>query len=221
MTDFISVLTLERLLPVITAVRPAAAAAVADALEEAGLPLAEVTLRTPDALDSLREMSGRPRFMVGAGTVLRPHQVEDSVGAGARFVVSPGFSAAVADECRATGVPYIPGVATATDVQRALEHDLTVLKFFPAETLGGPAAVEALSHPFPQVRFMASGGVDLSHLAAYLRTRQVLAVGGGWLVSPGLPTGADLAGVVRAVTEARAVVRSIGEEQIVEGAPRR
>ena len=210
MNDFLTMLTSMRLLPVVTAVRPAAAAAVAEALEQAGLPLAEVTLRTPDALDSLREMAGRSGVVVGAGTVLRPDQVDDSVAAGARFIVSPGFSAAVADACRDAAVPYVPGVATANDIQRALEHDLTLLKFFPAEAMGGPAMIEALSYPFPQVRFMASGDVGPANLADYLTTRQVAAVGGGWLVSPGLPDGQDLAGVLAAVAEAQAVVREIG-----------
>jgi len=175
-----------RLVPVIVIETPAAARPLADALVAGGLRCAEVTLRTDAAEAALRAMAGDPRLLVGAGTVVRPDQVDRAVAAGAAFIVSPGFSEAVVRRCGALGVPVFPGVATATELMAARDAGLTVVKFFPAEPLGGVATLRALAAPFPDVRFIPTGGITAAHLPAYLAHPAVLAVGGSWMVAPKL-----------------------------------
>ncbi|MEU8611325.1 keto-deoxy-phosphogluconate aldolase, partial [Actinoplanes sp. NPDC048791] len=129
------------LVPVVVLDDPAAARPLGQALVDGGLPVAEVTLRTPEALKGIQELAGHGGLLVGAGTVLTPQQVDLAVEAGARSVVSPGLSRAVVERCQALGVPVLPGAVTATEVQAAIELGLEAVKFFPAATSGGPAAV--------------------------------------------------------------------------------
>jgi 2-dehydro-3-deoxyphosphogluconate aldolase/(4S)-4-hydroxy-2-oxoglutarate aldolase len=175
-----------RLVPVLVLEHARSAGPLADALVAGGLGCAEVTFRTPAAESALAALAADPRLLVGAGTVVRPEQVDRAVAAGARFIVSPGFSAAVVRRCRQAGVPVIPGVATASEVQAAGEEGLDVLKFFPAEPLGGLAMLRALAAPFPGVRFVPTGGIGAAQLPGYLAEPRVLAVGGSWLVAPEL-----------------------------------
>lgn len=175
-----------RLVPVIVIETPAAAEPLAAALVAGGLRCAEVTFRTDAAEAALRTMAADPRLLVGAGTVVHPDQVDRAVAAGARFIVSPGFSEAVVRRCRDLGVPVFPGVATASELMSALDAGLTVVKFFPAEPLGGVAMLKALAAPFPDVRFIPTGGITAAHLATYLAHPAVLAVGGSWMVAPKL-----------------------------------
>src|SRR4051812_11853196 len=148
--------------PVVVIENASAAARLGSALSAGGLPCAEVTLRTDSALESLRVLAEDPALLVGAGTVIRPQQVQSALEAGARFIVSPGFSAAVVAECIGVGVPVLPGVATATEIQAALEAGLDVVKFFPAEAAGGVGALKALAAPFRSVRFVPTGGINLA-----------------------------------------------------------
>ena len=141
-------------------------------------------------------------MLVGAGTVVRPEQVDAAVEAGARFVVTPGFSARVVGRCRELGVPVIPGVATATDVIAALDHGLKLLKFFPAEAAGGIAALKALAGPFPGVRWIPTGGISATNAASYLALPSVAAVGGSWMVAPDLIAQRDFGAVTRLAREA-------------------
>ncbi|MEU4876517.1 bifunctional 4-hydroxy-2-oxoglutarate aldolase/2-dehydro-3-deoxy-phosphogluconate aldolase [Streptomyces sp. NPDC021608] len=173
-----------RLLPVLTVPSPASAGPLADALAAGGATCAEVTLRTPGAEQALREMAAHGGLAVGAGTVLTAEQAERAVAAGARFVVSPGFDEEVVATCRDLGVPVVPGVATATELMRALKAGLTAVKLFPAEPLGGPRTLRALAAPFAGVRFVPTGGIDASRMAAYLAEPAVLAVGGSWMATP-------------------------------------
>jgi 2-dehydro-3-deoxyphosphogluconate aldolase/(4S)-4-hydroxy-2-oxoglutarate aldolase len=173
-------------LPVVVIDEPSQAGRLGSALRAGGLPCAEITLRTDSALQSLRVLAEDPDLIVGAGTVLRPAQVGAALEAGARFMVSPGFSPSVLAECRRSGVPLIPGVATATEIQTALDAGLEVLKFFPAEASGGLVALKALAAPFQAVRFVPTGGITASMLAGYLALPAVHAVGGSWLVSADL-----------------------------------
>lgn len=175
-----------RILPVVVLEDAAAAGALAGALVDGGLRSVEVTFRTDAAADAIRAMSERPDLLVGAGTVLTPDQVDRAVAAGARFVVSPGFGPAVVRRCQDLGVPVFPGVASATEIQLALDAGLRTVKFFPAEQLGGLAMIKALAAPFRAVRFIPTGGVNTENLPGYLAHPAVLAVGGTWMVAPAL-----------------------------------
>ena len=147
-----------------------------------------VTLVPPlaDALNAVRSFAERTNLLAGAGSVRTAQQVDQAVDAGAGFIVSPGFSDGVVHRCRDLDVPVLPGVATATEVMRAFDADLDVVKVFPASGLGGPAGVRTLAAPFPGMRFVPTGGIGPSELAEYLRIPAVLAVGGSWMVSPEL-----------------------------------
>ena len=184
--SMIDLLGAGRLVPVVVLESLAPVTPLADALVRGGLPCAEVTLRTPAALPALRAFAERSEMIVGAGSVRTAEQVDQAIEAGARFVVSPGISDGVLDRCRALGVPAVPGVATATEIMRALDAGVEVVKLFPAGLLGGPAGVRTLAAPFPTLRFVPTGGIGQSELADYLREPAVLAVGGSWMVAPHL-----------------------------------
>ncbi|MDG4785231.1 bifunctional 4-hydroxy-2-oxoglutarate aldolase/2-dehydro-3-deoxy-phosphogluconate aldolase [Micromonospora sp. WMMD1102] len=175
-----------RILPVVVLEDASSAPALAAALTEGGLRAIEVTFRTAAAAEAIRLMAQRPDLLVGAGTVLTPAQVDQAAEAGARFVVSPGFSPAVVRHCQERGLPVFPGAATATEIQLALDAGLDTVKFFPAEQLGGVGMVKALAAPFRSVRFIPTGGVHTGNLADYLALPAVLAVGGTWMVAPQL-----------------------------------
>ena len=174
-----------RLIPVITLDEPRHGPPLLDALVAGGLPCAEVTFRTPAALDGLRAMAAAAggSALVGAGSVLRAEQVAPAVDAGARFIVTPGLSPAVLRECADRGVPVLPGVATATEICAALDAGITAVKLFPAEPLGGVGLIEALRGPFPDVRFVPTGGIGAGQLPGYLACPAVAAVGGSWMAS--------------------------------------
>jgi 2-dehydro-3-deoxyphosphogluconate aldolase/(4S)-4-hydroxy-2-oxoglutarate aldolase len=169
-----------RLLPVLTVAGAGTGNRLGEALLAGGLPVAEVTLRVDGALDALRAMSSLD-LTVGAGTVVTPDQVDRAVDAGAAFVVSPGLHPAVLERCVERGVPAMPGVATASDLMQAVGLGVDTVKLFPADLVGGPAAVKAFAGPFPAVRFVPTGGVGPAVLSSYLSLPAVLAVGGSWL----------------------------------------
>jgi len=160
-------------------------AALAETLVAAGLPVIEVTLRTPEALDAIRAMAEVEGAIVGAGTVLDPDQLGEAIDAGAKFIVSPGLTERLARAVIESGIAYLPGVATAGDLMRGLELGLTDFKFFPAEAAGGLAALGALAAPFPQARFCPTGGIRADTAASWLAHPSVLCVGGSWLAPPG------------------------------------
>ncbi len=171
-----------RLVPAVVIDDAEQAGPLAQALVDGGLPIAEVTFRTDAAAESIARMTSRGDLLVGAGTILTAGQVDLAVDAGAEFIVSPGLSPAVVDRCRARGVLALPGVATATEIQAALELGLTTLKFFPARASGGIEMINALSAPFREVRFVPTGGIDAQDCGQYLSLPSVLAVGGSWMV---------------------------------------
>lgn len=180
------------------------------ALTDAGLPCAEITLRTAAAIEAIELMrAAQPELLVGAGTVLSVEQADRAIDAGAQFIVMPGFGAEVVARCIARGVPVYPGVVTPTEVMRALDAGVTDLKFFPAGTSGGLAHLKALAGPFPSVRFIPTGGIGLADLAAYLASPSVLAVGGSWMVRAELLDAADWTTVTRLAGEAAAAVGAI------------
>lgn len=198
--DTLETLCAHGVIPVVPALATDDAPRLASALKDGGLPVLEITLRSENALELLRSLAGEPDLLVGAGTVIRPEQVDQALAAGARFVVTPGVSSAVLVRCAELGVPVIPGVATATEVIAALDHGVQVLKLFPAEASGGIAMLKALAAPFPEVRFVPTGGVSAENLESYLRLPAVKAVGGSWMVAPALQ--GDFAAVARLSAEA-------------------
>jgi 2-dehydro-3-deoxyphosphogluconate aldolase/(4S)-4-hydroxy-2-oxoglutarate aldolase len=177
------VITRLRVLPVVVLEDAHVAGDLAAALVAGGLPIAEVTFRTAAAEAGIRAMSADPGMLVGAGTVLRPEQVDQAAEAGARFVVSPGFSAGVVARARRLGLPVFPGVGTATEIMAAIDAGIETVKLFPAESSGGVAALRALSAPFPGLAFIPTGGITRASMASYLGNPAVVAVGGSWMVA--------------------------------------
>jgi 2-dehydro-3-deoxyphosphogluconate aldolase / (4S)-4-hydroxy-2-oxoglutarate aldolase len=208
-SDILELHATHRLLPVVVVDRVDRALRLAETLSGCGLPSAEVTLRTPEALSVISAMAELPGFVVGAGTVVRPEQVGQALAAGARYLVSPGYSAAVDRECRQLDVLYVPGVATATELQTALDAGRDVVKLFPAAVVGGPAVIAALSGPFPSARFVPTGGIGPADLADYLRLPSVLAVGGTWLAPAAVVESGDFARVDRDTRAATAMVEQL------------
>ena len=206
MTEVVDFHAAHRHEPVVVIDRADRALPLAEALSSSGLPSAEVTLRTPAALSAIAAMAAHPGFVVGAGTVTRADQVAQAVSAGACYIVSPGYSAAVDRECRMQDVLLIPGVATATEVQTAVDSGRDVVKFFPAAAAGGAAMVAALSAPFPSVRFVPTGGIGAADLGQYLRLPSVLAVGGTWLAPRDLVDAGDVAAIARETRAAMSLV---------------
>ena len=171
-----------RLVPVIVIDDPANAVPLAQALTDGGLPCAEVTFRTPRAAEALARISAEcPNLLAGAGTVLSPDQAARARQAGAQFIVAPGFSPAVVDYCREHDIPVFPGVCTPTEIEAALAKGLDVLKFFPAEPMGGVPFLKVVSAPYVGVRFIPTGGVSPANLASYLALKSVVACGGSWM----------------------------------------
>lgn len=171
------------LIPVVVLRDATHAPVVGGALLAGGIRVAEVTFRTAAAADAIRRMTAaEPSLLVGAGTVLTPAQVDQAVDAGARFIVSPGLDAAVVRRAQHHGLAVYPGAVTPSEIMAALDLGLTTLKFFPAQAYGGPAALTALGAPFPQVRFIPTGGVGAANLGEYLCLPNVAAVGGSWMV---------------------------------------
>lgn len=174
-----------KIVPVIVIDDPADAVPLAQALVRGGLPCAEVTFRTGAAAESIRRIAGEvPDLLVGAGTVLTPMQVEQARDAGAAFIVAPGFNPATADACAARALPFFPGVCTPTEIEAALQHELRVLKFFPAAPMGGVAYLKAIAAPYGMIEFIPTGGINAASIGEYLGFKRVVACGGSWM-APG------------------------------------
>ncbi|GJE58231.1 bifunctional 4-hydroxy-2-oxoglutarate aldolase/2-dehydro-3-deoxy-phosphogluconate aldolase [Methylobacterium trifolii] len=203
MTSIDALMRSVAVIPVLVIEDAAHAEPIARALVEGGLTALEVTLRTPAALDVIREMSRVEGAVVGAGTVLNPRDLDAALGAGAKFIVSPGLTAPLTEAAQANGVPYLPGVANAADIMRGLDHGLDRFKFFPAEAAGGLKAIKALAAPFGQVRLCPTGGITEATAPDWLAQDCVLCVGGSWVVKPGTP---DVA-AIRKAAEAASLLR--------------
>jgi 2-dehydro-3-deoxyphosphogluconate aldolase/(4S)-4-hydroxy-2-oxoglutarate aldolase len=207
--DFASVLHGIRVVPVVVIQRAADAEPLAQALVAGGLPCAEVTFRTAAAAEAIAAMAAVDGMLVGAGTVTRAELVGQAVEAGARFIVSPGFSARVVAASRDAGVPGVTGAATATEIQMALDEGLDTVKLFPAEAVGGLATLRALSAPFPGVRFVPTGGITQDNAAGYLANPAVAAIGGSWMVTPQLIASGEFAEVTRRAAAAVGLTRQV------------
>lgn len=185
MKDVLTHISDSGIVPVIAIDDAENAEPLAGALMDGGLPCAEVTFRTAAAAESIKRIADRyPEMLVGAGTVLTVDQVKTAVDNGARFIVSPGLNPKTVEYCLANGVPVFPGVATPSDVERALELGLSVVKFFPAEANGGLNYLKAMAGPYRQMRFIPTGGIDETNLLSYLRYAPIVACGGSWMVKP-------------------------------------
>ncbi|MEU5953614.1 bifunctional 4-hydroxy-2-oxoglutarate aldolase/2-dehydro-3-deoxy-phosphogluconate aldolase [Streptomyces sp. NPDC047525] len=178
-----SVLDLAPVVPVVVVEDVADAVPLARALVAGGLPAIEVTLRTPAALDAIRAIAAEvPDAVVGAGTVISATNVADSVDAGARFLVSPGWTDTLLAAMKASGVPFLPGVSTTSEVVALIERGVHEMKFFPAEAAGGTAYLKSLGGPLPQARFCPTGGIGLASAPSYLALKNVGCVGGSWML---------------------------------------
>ena len=198
-----AVMMLSPVIPVLVIDDAAYARPIAEALVAGGLRALEVTLRTPAALDAIREMKQVPGAIVGAGTVTNPAEFEAAQAAGAEFIVSPGLTERLARVVIANQVPFLPGIATAGDIMRGLDLGLTEFKFFPAEASGGLPALKALAAPFGAVKFCPTGGITAETAPEWLAHPAVLCVGGSWVV----PKGADMAQVRELAAQAATLRR--------------
>jgi 2-dehydro-3-deoxyphosphogluconate aldolase / (4S)-4-hydroxy-2-oxoglutarate aldolase len=205
------------LIPVITIERVEHAVPLACTLMDAGLGCAEITFRTAAAAEAISTIAREvPEMLIGAGTVLTVQQAEQAVRAGARYIVSPGFDAAVVDWCLAHDIPVLPGVVTPTEINMALAKGLTVLKFFPSEEVGGMRMLKALYGPYPHIRFVPTGGINAAKLAEYLTLPNVLACGGSWMATAMMIAEGQFSEIARVAAEARSLVvqaRGAGEER--------
>ena len=173
------------IIPVIKIEKAQDAVPVCRALADGGLPVAEITFRTQAAAEAIQLVKQQlPDMLLGAGTVLTAAQADEAIKAGAAFIVSPGFNNKVVRHCLDKGMPVLPGCASPTEMEMALDLGLEADKFFPAEALGGTAMINALLGPYPQLRFVPTGGVNAQNLLDYLSIPQVLACGGSWMVPP-------------------------------------
>ncbi len=198
------------LVPVVKIDRVESAVPLARALLTGGLPCAEITFRTSAAEEAIRCITAEvPEMVVGAGTVVNVGQAERAVRAGARFVVSPGFGGAIVDWCQANGVAIFPGVTTPTEIMMALDKGIGIVKFFPAEAYGGIATIKSLAAPFPQIKFMPTGGINAKNMADYLKLSAIFAVGGSWMVEGKLIAEGRFEEITRLTTEAVSIVRQV------------
>ncbi|MFZ5961363.1 bifunctional 4-hydroxy-2-oxoglutarate aldolase/2-dehydro-3-deoxy-phosphogluconate aldolase [Thalassococcus sp. BH17M4-6] len=195
-------------IPVLVIDDAGSARALAEALVSGGLPALEVTLRTPAALDAIREMAKVEGGTVGAGTLLTPQDVHNAVEAGAKFGVSPGATDTILTACEEADLPLLPGAATASEAMRLLERGYAVQKFFPAEANGGVPALKAIGAPIPQVRFCPTGGVSLKNAPDYLGLSNTLCVGGSWVAPKDLVAKGDWKAIEELAREAAALSRS-------------
>ena len=197
MIDIEDIMRQTPVIPVLVLDDPEQAVAIGTALVKGGLPVLEVTLRTPRALEVMTAMTAIEGAIVGAGTVLDEAQLDHALDAGARFIVSPGLTDRLARAAAARRACVLPGVANASDIMRGLDLGLNRFKFFPAEASGGLKALKALAGPFGDVRFCPTGGITLQSASDWLAEEAVLCVGGSWQVKPGM-SAADVEAAARA-----------------------
>jgi 2-dehydro-3-deoxyphosphogluconate aldolase/(4S)-4-hydroxy-2-oxoglutarate aldolase len=193
-----AIMRIAPVIPVLVIEDAAHAVPIAEALVAGGLPVLEVTLRTPAAIAVIRAMRQVPGAIVGAGTVLNPRDLDGALKAGAQFIVSPGLTPMLGQAAVASGVPFLPGTANAADIMLGLDLGLTRFKFFPAEASGGIAALKAIAAPFGMARFCPTGGITQATAPDWLALDAVVCVGGSWLVQNGVPDPAKIEAAARA-----------------------
>jgi len=202
----IAMLDRQPVIPVVRVDDASAAPPLARALAAGGLKAIEITLRTPQALDSIRRAAGEVEdAVVGAGTILDARQFDAAAAAGARFIVSPGLTPELVSAANGSDVPLLPGAITPGEIMAALEAGLDFLKFFPAGQAGGAAFLKALSGPFPEVKFCPTGGVTADNAGAYLGLANVLCVGGSWVAPDPMVRAGDWSGIEALARQAGAL----------------
>ena len=207
MENILKTLKENGVVPVVALPSPDQAVPLTEALMAGGITVIEITYRTAGATEAIRNIAQDVEGMtVGAGTVLTLDQAKAARDAGAAFVVTPGFSPSIVDNCLDAGMPVYPGVATPTEITQALERGLKTVKFFPAEVLGGVKALKALSGPFTTLQFIPTGGVSPQNLTDYLSLGQVLACGGSWLAKKAMVTAGEFETITKTAREARQMV---------------
>jgi len=204
------------LVPVITIDKPQYAVPLARALLDGGIGCAEITFRTSSAEEAIHKISSEcHEMLIGAGTMLTVQQVEQAVRAGAQYIVSPGFDTSIVGWCQEHNVPVLPGVATPTEINMALARGLKLLKFFPAEELGGVRMLKALYAPYSEVRFIPTGGITSHNLAQYLSLPNVVACGGSWMATKSMISESKFDEITCLAREARAIVNQVrGEHEV-------
>jgi len=209
MTEMYEKLGQLKLIPVVVIEDASDAEPLGRALLDGGLPCAEVTFRTaaaPRAIAALSELGG---LLVGAGTVLTVDQAKQAVDSGAKFIVTPGFNPRVVGYCVDNGIPITPGVCTPTDIEAALGFGLNVVKFFPAEALGGLKTLKAIGGPYGMMKFIPTGGINADNLLDYLAFEKVLACGGSWIVKKDLIAAKNFAEITRLTQDAISLAAKI------------
>ena len=210
MTEMMNRLKKIGIIPVVVLNDAKDALPLGECLMKGGLPTAEVTFRTAAAEESIRRMAKAfPDMILGAGTVLSCEQADRAIDAGAKFIVSPGFNPRVTEHVLKKGVPMTPGICTPTEIEAALQFDLDVLKFFPAEPSGGLKMIKALAAPYVGLSFMPTGGINAENVRDYLKYDRIVACGGSWMVSGKLVKEGNFAEIGRLVREAAGIVREI------------
>ncbi|MCL2068661.1 MAG: bifunctional 4-hydroxy-2-oxoglutarate aldolase/2-dehydro-3-deoxy-phosphogluconate aldolase [Oscillospiraceae bacterium] len=203
MHDILKKISLFGIVPVTKIDSTEDAVPLAKALCNGGLPCAEITFRTDAAEESIRRITRElPDMLVGAGTILTAEQADRAVAAGAKFIISPGLNPAVVKHCVDKGILITPGCSTPSDIERAIELDLDVVKFFPAEASGGIAAIKAMAAPYTRMKFIPTGGVSAKNLNDYLSFDKIIACGGSWMVDAKLINAGDFAAIERLTREA-------------------
>ena len=181
MVDILQQIRQLRLIPTVVMDKAENASAFGDVLVAGGLPVAEITFRTRAAESAIRTLAKRGDMLVGAGTILTTEQADRAIDAGAQFLVAPGTNPKVVEHVLQRGLPMVPGVATPSEIELATSLGVSVLKFFPAETMGGVASLKAFAGPYPDARFIPTGGITPELLPDYLRLQSVVACGGSWI----------------------------------------
>ncbi len=210
MNDALKTLSSIGIVPVLVLNNADDANPLAEALCKGGLPCAEVTFRTDAAEESIRIISKNyPQMFVGAGTVLSADQADRAFGAGAKFIVAPGFNPKVVEHCLKKGYPVCPGIMTPSEIEMALDFGLDAVKFFPAESAGGLKMIKAMAAPYTKVKFMPTGGINPENVKEYLACDKIFACGGSWMVKGDLIKAGNFAEIERLTAQAAGIVKEI------------
>jgi 2-dehydro-3-deoxyphosphogluconate aldolase/(4S)-4-hydroxy-2-oxoglutarate aldolase len=209
MSDILTRISKLKLIPMLVMDKSDHASQFADVLVTGGLPVAEITFRTPAAEQSVRILTDRGDILVGAGTILSTEQADRAIDAGAQFLVAPGTNPKVVEHVVKRALPFVPGVATPSEIELATSLGAAALKFFPAETMGGVAALKAFAGPYPDARFIPTGGITPELLPAYLHLSNVVACGGSWLAPRELLAAGRFDAIAALIEQARKLLGAL------------